>query len=228
MLLSDHLDELRRRIMWAVLGVILATIAGMVFADQFIAILATPIGGLENLIAIEITENISVFMRVSFLSGVIISLPFVLYQIFAFILPGLEPNEKRWVFIILPFATILFVCGSLFAYYVMLPTALPFMITFIGGVRTTPRLDNYFKFVTGLIFWIGISFELPMLMFLLAKLRLIKTEILIKGWRFAVAIIAVLAAVITPTPDPVNMGILMIPLFALYLLSIVFVKIAYM
>ena len=228
MKLSDHINELRKRVIWAVLALIISTIVGMAFADKYIALLATPIGGLENLISIEITESISVFMRVSFLSGVILSLPFILYQLIAFIMPGLEPNEKKWIFFILPVATLLFVCGAVFAYYVMLPTALPFMISFIGGIKTTPRLDNYYKFVTNLIFGIGISFELPMLMFLLAKLRVINAKMLIKGWRVAVVVISVLAAIITPTPDPVNMGILMIPLFALYLLSILFVKIAYL
>lgn len=228
MAIAEHLDELRRRIIWSVIALIIGSIVGMIFADQLIAILARPIGGLDNLIAIEITEGVSVFMRVSLLCGLVISLPFILYQLFAFILPGLEPNEKKWIFLILPIATILFIGGAVFAYFVMLPTALPFMISFIGGITTTPRLENYYKFVTNLIFWIGLSFELPLLMFLLAKIRIIKADMLLKGWRIAMVIIAVLAAVITPTPDPLNMGILMIPLFVLYLLSIIFVKIAYL
>jgi len=224
---AEHLTELRRRIIWAVAALFAATVVGMVFADRFIDILAQPIGGLDKLIAIEITENISVFMRVALLCGLILSLPFILYQILAFIMPGLKPNEKKWIFSILPIGAILFLAGAAFAYFVMLPTALPFMISFLGEVKTTPRLENYFKFVTSLIFWIGLSFELPLLSFLLAKLGIIRADMLLKGWRFAVVIIAVLAAVITPTPDPLNMSILMIPLFGLYLLSILFAKVAF-
>jgi sec-independent protein translocase protein TatC len=107
----------------------------------------------------------------------------------------------------------------------MLPAALPFLISFIG-VKTTPRLSNYFEFVTNLMFWIGLSFELPLVTFLLAKLGIVTPRLLAKQWRIAIVMIAIIAAFATPTPDPVNMSLLMLPLFVLYLLSIAFAAFA--
>ena len=109
--------------------------------------------------------------------------------------------------------------GVAFAYFVMLPTALPFLIEFLG-IRTTPRLSNYFNFVTNLLFWIGMSFETPLFVFVLARLKLVTARGLARQWRIAVVVIAILSAVITPTPDPINMGLLMLPLFLLYWLSV--------
>ncbi len=215
----QHINDLRGRIFKALIALIVTTIVSFAFGEQLIKIIAQPIGGIDKLVSIEVTENVGVFMRVSLLSGFILALPMILYQILAFVMPGLLPKERRWLMIAIPFATFLFVVGVLFAYYVMLPAALPFLISFVG-IRTTPRLANYFGFVTNLMFWIGISFETPLLVFILAKLKLVTAKMLASQWRIAVVIIAVIAAVVTPTPDPVNMGLLMLPLFVLYLLSI--------
>jgi sec-independent protein translocase protein TatC len=153
----EHVNELRKRLFKALLAMIAAVLISFSLAPTFIDILAQPIGGTQSLISIEVTENISTFMRVSMLSGFIIALPFIVYQIWAFISPGLMPNEKRWMLLAVPFATVLFVTGVVFAYFVMLPAALPFLISFMG-ITTTPRLINYFNFVTNLLFWVGILF----------------------------------------------------------------------
>jgi sec-independent protein translocase protein TatC len=207
------------------LAFVATTAASFLLAQQFIDILAIPIGGTDKLISIEVTENIGAFMRVSLLSGFIIALPVIVYEIVAYVAPGLLPSEKRWLIIGIPMALVFFVSGVLFAYFVMLPAALPFLVSFIG-VRTTPRISNYIEFVTNLMFWIGLSFELPLLTFLLAKLRLVNARQLAKQWRIAIIVIAVIAAFATPTPDPINMSLLMLPLFALYGLGIVFAAFA--
>lgn len=215
----EHIDELRVRLVKAVIGLIIAIIASFIFAEKFVQLLAMPAGGLSSLQAIEVTETISVFMRVSLISGLIISLPWVLYQLLAFILPGLNTNEKKWVYIAIPSITFLFIAGVGFTYFVMLPTAIPFLLQFMG-VETVPQVSNYINFVTGLMFWVGVAFQTPIVMFVLAKLQLISAENLKSQWRIAIVVIAVLAAVITPTGDPINMGLLMLPLTALYGLSI--------
>lgn len=220
-----HLAELRNRLFRIVISLIITTFFSFIFAEKLMVYLAQPIGGLDQLISIEVTENVGVYMKVALLSGVILAFPFVLYQLLAFILPGLLPKERRWVLWSIPFATIFFLSGVAFAYYVMLPAALPFLISFTG-IRTLPRPNNYFNFVTGLLFWIGICFETPLLVFILAKVRIVSASMLAKQWRIALVLIAVLSAVITPTPDPVNMGLLMLPLALLYLLSILFAAIA--
>jgi sec-independent protein translocase protein TatC len=216
---------LRKRLFIGLIAMVITTLASFAFAQRLIFILAQPVGGTQNLLSIEVTENMGVFMRVSLLSGFVIALPVIFYEVMAFVLPGLHASEKKWVFMMIPLATLLFVIGVLFAYFVMLPTALPFLINFLG-IKTTPRLSSYFSFVTGLLFWIGISFETPLVVFFLAKLKLVTAKGLARQWRVAVVVIAVLAAVITPTPDPVNMGLLMLPLFGLYLLSLLLATLA--
>jgi sec-independent protein translocase protein TatC len=194
-------------------------------APRFIDWLAWPAGGLDAFIAIEVTETMGVYMRVSLLSGFIMALPLILYQVLAFIVPGLYDNEKKWLYLSIPLATLLFIIGVAFAYFVMLPAALPFLS---GFLEVTPswRISKYIEFVTNLMFWIGMSFETPLLVFILAKLKIVTPAMLLKQWRFAIVIIAILAAMITPTVDPVNMALLMIPLFAIYMLSVLFATFA--
>ena len=218
--LSPHFKELRSRLLKSLLALIVCVAASFVFTEQIIDILVQPIGGLENLQSIEVTENISVFMKVALLSGFILALPVIAYQIIAFIVPGLESNEKRWLMLSIPFIVIMFVGGVAFTYFVMLKAAIPFLVNFLG-VQTIPRLSNYMGFVTNLMFWVGVSFELPLVILILAKLKIVDARMLIKGWRIAIVVSAAMAAMITPTTDPANMGLLMAPLMGLYLISIV-------
>jgi len=222
---KPHLEELRSRLVIALFSLIVAVAGSFVLAPTLLQILTAPIGGLDKLQSIEVTENISVFMRVSLLSGFIVALPVILYQILSFTFPGLTKNEKRWVMLSIPAATILFVSGVVFTYLVMLPTAIPFLIGFLG-IQTVPRVSNYIEFVTGLLFWVGVCFEAPMVAYLLAKLKLISGRMLLKQWRIALVIIAIVAAFVTPTGDPINMGLLMLPLLMLYFLSILLALIA--
>ena len=221
----EHVNELRKRLFRAVIGLVLTTTISFSIASKLLEMLAVPIGGLDKLQSIEITENMGVFMKVSLLSGFIFALPYILYQLLAFILPGLKPGEKRWVIMAIPLATLLFVIGVAFSYFVMLPAAIPFLTNFLG-IPTTPRMSNYFNFMTNLMFWIGVAFEAPLVVFVLAKLRLVSAKALLKQWRIAIVVIAVMAALITPTVDPVNMGLLMLPLFLIYLLSAIFAWLA--
>lgn len=221
MTIWGHIDELRKRLFVAVLSLAVTTVIGFALVPIMLDVITVPVGGIENLQSIEVTENIGVFMRLSLLCGFTLAFPVIIGEILAFIAPGLNKNEKRWIFVTIPIATLLFLSGVAFSYFVMLPTAVPFLIEFLG-VPTTPRLLSYIKFSTSLIFWLGIGFELPILVFALAKFKLVTPKMLLQQWRIAIVIIAVLAAAITPTVDPVNMAILMVPLFLLYLLSILF------
>jgi sec-independent protein translocase protein TatC len=168
---------------------------------------------------------VGVYMRVSLLAGFILAFPVIFYQVLAFILPGLYRNERLYLYIAIPIATLLFIGGVAFSYLIMLPTALPFLLGFLP-VNALPRVSTYVNFVTNLLFWIGMSFESPLLVYLLAKFNIVTPGFLIRQWRYAIVIIAVLSALITPTVDPVSMGLLMAPLFAIYLLSILFAAFA--
>jgi len=215
----EHIDELRTRLTKALVGLILAAAVSFIFAEQILRILAKPAGGLEALQAIEVTETISAFMRISLLSGLILALPWILYQFLAFIIPGLEPEEKKWIYVGIPSITILFIAGVAFTYFIMLPTTIPFLLNFLN-ITTVPRVSNYINFVTGLMFWVGAAFQIPLVAYILAKLRIVRAKDLSNQWQIAIVVIAVVAALITPTGDPINMGLLMIPLSALYGLSI--------
>lgn len=221
----QHLNELRNRLFYSLIVLLVGIVISVIFAEYLLELIAKPIGGLENLLSIQVTENLSVYFRVTLLAGFILALPFILIQMLLFISPGLKKNERLWLFRAIPLATLLFVGGAIFAYLVMLPSALPFLVEF-PGPDVLPKWKDYVNFVTSLIFWIGLSFETPLLMFVLAKLGIINAKGLIKGWRVAVVVIAVIAAVATPTPDPINMAILMAPLLILYLLGILLAAIA--
>jgi len=223
--LWDHLNELRGRLLKAVLALIVTTAVSFVVARDFIEILARPIGGMENLQAIEVTESIAVFMRVSLLGGVILAMPVIVYQLLMFILPGLTKSEKKYIYLAVPMASLLFLGGVLFTYAVMLPTAVPFLVDFLG-IQATIRISNYINFVTNMMFWIGLTFEMPLLVFILAKLKIVTAGMLFRQWRLALVIIAIIAAIATPTVDPVSMGLLMLPLIGLYLLSILLALLA--
>ncbi len=221
-----HLDALRKHLVRSVLALILTTILSFTFFDQILAFLARPLeGGIESLVAIEVTEPISTVMRVSLFTGFAVAFPYIAFELFLFAAPGLSRRARIWGLFAIPVATILFVIGMSFAYYVMLPAGLPFLLNFMG-ITTVPRPSNYVRFVTGLLFWIGIAFEFPLVIYILAKLGLVKARMLIQQWRLAVVIIAVVSALITPTVDPVNMSLVMLPLILLYFFSIILAAIA--
>jgi len=217
----DHIEELRKRLLIALVSLAVGVTVSLFFGEKAVAILTLPIGGLDKLQSIEITENIGVYMRVSLLLGVMLAFPMIIYQLLLFVLPGLNIREKRSVLMAIPFAPLFFVGGVAFAYFVMLPAALPFLINFLG-VTTNPRLSSYISFITDLLFWIGVVFELPLLVYVIARFGLLTPKSMLKYWRQAIVIIAILAAVITPTVDPVNMSLMMIPLVGLYFISVLF------
>lgn len=217
--LTQHLEELRGTLLRSSIGLIVGVVVAVFFVTPILNFLTKPIGGLSNLHAIEVTETMSVYMRVALLGGLIVALPWIVFQLLAFISKGLKPKERKGIYLTLPFAVIMFLGGAAFAYYIMLPASLAFFQEILA-VTTSIRIKSYIGFVTNLLFWIGVSFQLPLVFFILTKVGLVNARLLLKGWRVALVTIAVLAAVITPTGDPINMLIFMLPLFVLYLLSI--------
>ena len=217
--ISSHLEELRKTLLWSLVGLIAGVIAVVFFVNPILNFLTQPIGGLKNLQAIEVTETMSVYMRVALLGGLIIALPWIIYQVLRFVGKGLLPAERKGIYLALPFAVLLFLAGVAFAFYIMLPASLGFFQEILD-VTTSIRLKSYIGFTTNIMFWIGVSFQLPLVFFVLSKIGIVNSKMLLKGWRVAIVAIAILAAVITPTGDPINMLIFMLPLFVLYLLSI--------
>ena len=172
------------------------------------------------------TESIGVFMNVALLSGVAIAMPYVAFEFWLFAAPGLRPRERLFGLVGIPLAAIFFIGGIAFTYYVLLPSALPFLLNFLG-IKAQLRPTSYFSFITGLMFWIGVAFEFPLVIYVLTAIGFVKPQVLAKQWRIAVVIIAIVAAAITPTVDPVNMGLVMLPMIGLYFISIGLSFIAY-
>ena len=223
--LIDHLDALRRHLLRALIVLAVTTSVSFAVAPRIIDWMSKPIGGRAALRAIEVTESIGAFMRVSLLSGFTLAFPYLCLELFAFVNPGLKKNERRLVIFAVPLAALLFLGGLAFTYYVVLPTALPFLLNFMS-IPTTPRPLNYIRFVTNLMLWIGIAFEFPLVIYVLAGLGYVRASSLLRSWRFAIVGIAVLAAAATPTVDPVNMALVMAPMIGLYFVSIVLAAIA--
>jgi sec-independent protein translocase protein TatC len=221
-----HLDALRKHLFRAVAALALTTAVAFTFNRQILEFLTRPIpGGMKSMVAIEVTEPIGTVMRVSLLSGFAIAFPYIALELWMFVAPGLHRNSRIWSLAAIPIATSFFLGGMAFAYFVMLPAALPFLLNFMG-IETIPRPASYIQFITSILFWIGVAFEFPLVIFLLAKIGIIKAQMLQQQWRIAVVIIAIVAALITPTIDPVNMALVMGPMIFLYFFSILLAKIA--
>ena len=223
--LEEHITELRRRIIISAAGFLAAVVLCFFFSEPIMDFLCRPIGGLNTLTSIEITENVSAVFDVAMLAGFILAFPLIAYEAFAFILPGLKTGEKAVLFRFLPPVILFFLAGICFAFFIVLPAAIPFLTSFMG-IKTEIRPSDYISFGTNLIFWIGIVFEMPVIIFIAARLHIVRSGQLVKGWRQSVVICAVLAMLITPTVDPVNILLLMVPLIALYFLSILGAKLA--
>ena len=217
----EQLDDVRKHLLRSVLALVVTVGISFWFTQDLISFLAAPVGGLLQLQAIEVTESIGVFMKVALISGIAIATPYLAFELWLFFAPGIMPRSKQLGLMSIPLALVFFVGGMAFAYYAMLPTALPFLVGFLG-IATRLRPASYFDFVTSLLFWIGVAFEFPLVIFGVSAMGFLHPKTLVKHWRIAVVLISVLAAAITPTVDPVNMALVMAPMTALYFLSILF------
>lgn len=224
--LMEHLKELRTRLIRASIALMITTGASFAFARQAFIFLKEPAKDI-TLQALKPTETLGNYMKVALLCGIILAMPVIVYQIARFIAPGLTKKERRYLLLLVPGATLCFVAGVAFAYFVMMPPALKALGNFLNDIiQQQWAVGEYLSFVTSLLFWIGVSFELPLFVFFLAKIGLIDAKTLAKNRKYAIVVIAVLAAVITPTVDPLNMALVMGPLIVLYEIGVILAKIA--
>lgn len=219
--LGEHIDALRRHLLRSVIALAITTGLSFTFARDLMLVLARPLGddGLARLTVIEPTEAVGVFMRVSLLSGIAFAMPWIVLELYLFIAPGLMPRSRLILLGAIPAASLLFILGMAFTYFVMLPAAIPFLYNFLD-FQASWRPSAYFGLVTSLMFWIGLAFQMPLVVYALAAVGLLNARQLARQWRLAAVVIAVLAAMVTPTVDPVNMALVMAPMAALYLFSI--------
>jgi sec-independent protein translocase protein TatC len=214
-----HVEALRIHLFRMLIAVALCVGVSFYFAKPMMAFLAVPVGGLDKLQAIQVTEELGVFMRVALMSGIAIALPYLAFEIWLFAAPGLSSREKKNTLLGIPVAVILFLSGMAFTYIILVPPALLFLAGFTD-IKADWAAKDYFGFITGLMFWIGAFFEFPLVIYILTSLGFVRPQVLLKQWRLAVVIIAIIAAAVTPTVDPVNMSLVMLPMTALYFISI--------
>jgi len=223
----EHLAELRDRGLRIFISLVIGTIIGALFAAQGLEILRVPFCRIVEepvqcqFQLLDPTGGVMIYFRVALLIGAILAIPMITYQVMAFVIPGLTKKERRLVFMSLPAITGLFVIGVLFSWFVLIPPALTFLNGFLPDLfRPEWTAQGYLSFTTSLIFWMGVAFEAPLVFFVLSVLGVVTPKGLIKNWRIAIVGASIAAAVITPTIDPVNMFLVMGPLLALYVISI--------
>lgn len=225
----EHLEELRWRIIYSLIGIVIGTVIAWLCIDFLIdKVLLVPAKHagfkLQNL---RPFGQLFIYFQVAIIVGLIISIPNVFYQLWKFISPALKENERKYVTSIVIFTTFCFACGVVFAYLVMLPLTLKFAAQF-GSVSIANNfsIDEYFSIVLSVILGAGLVFELPMLSFFLSKIGILKPSIMRKYRRHAIITILIFAAILTPGTDPVSQVILAIPLVILYEISILVSKIS--
>lgn len=223
--LVEHLRELRQRLIVALIALVVTTAFCMIFADQALQILISP---LENKpLALGPTDTVVQYFRVAFVGGVALAMPVILYEITAFLLPALTRRERHFFLLFLPTGTLLFVLGILFGVWIAVPASLNFLQHFGEEfAQIQYRLGDYISFVTTLLLALGLGFQTPLVIFFIAKLGIVTYPTLVKNIRWAFLVTAILSAVLTPTPDPWNMLVVMGPLFILYLIGVFLARFA--
>ncbi len=226
MTLAEHLEELRWCILKSILAVVVASGVSYFFADAIFAFVVAPLRQNlqpgQNLIGTGVTEAFFVEIKVALAAGVLFASPVIFYQIWRFIAPGLSGREKGWV---LPFvfcATFFFVCGAFFCYRFVLPVAFKYFIEQYDSMGVSPaiRIGEYFTFFFRMVLAFSATFELPVFTFFLVRVGIWDYRFMLRSFRYALVVIFVVAAMLTPTPDVINQSLLAVPMVLLYVLSI--------
>ncbi|MGB9738900.1 MAG: twin-arginine translocase subunit TatC [Chloroflexus aggregans] len=235
MTLIEHLIELRSRIIKAGIGVLIGMVVGFIavwpqgpikLIDILILTFAPVNERFAPIQSVGTTEQFTSYMKVALLVGVILAMPVIVYQLLAFIIPGLTASEKRLIFRALPFVTFFFLAGIAFGWFVTTPVAIRFLIGFSDSplIQTQPTLSDFLETVSMLLLINGIVFELPIIIYVLAYLNVTTAKQLASYRRYALVIVVIIAAFITPTGDPVNLILLALPMYLLYEVGIILAR----
>ncbi len=224
---TSHIREIRTRLIRSVIIVLVLTIVAFVFWEQILELLKYPVKDIP-LITTELTESIGTAMKISITAGIIASMPWLIYEVIMFVSPALTRREKKYVYLIIPWIALMFIAGVAFAYFIVMPSMLGFLYTFGQGVISPmPRLKDFISLSTRLLVIIGIIFELPVLTTFLARIGILKPEWLTGKWKIAIVASFIIAAIVTPTPDPINCSIVATPMIVLYFMCIGLAKLVY-
>ena len=224
--LLEHIEELRFRLFISAAFVVIGLGVSLFFGNEIIAFLKKPAEARSENFELQFIEPLELFVtyfRVSLLGGLILGMPMIVYQGLRFVSPGLDPNERRWLYATVFGTFALFLGGIAFAFYIALPPALGFLLDFGGGETAQPfiRVSSYVDFVTRLLFWTGVTFQTPLVVMYLARFGIVSARQLLRWWRFAIVGAFVIAAIVTPTIDPVTQSLVAGPIIVLYFLGII-------
>lgn len=223
----EHLGELRGRLVKSVIAVLITTVISFIFAKQIFNILILPAEDI-NLIYIEMTEMIGTYMRVCLMSGIILAMPVLVYHLLMFVSPGLTPKEKKSVYLILPWIALMFAAGVVFGYFILVPPATKFLISFGSDIASPQiKIGNYISIVSRLLLAIGLVFEMPVITTFLSRIGIITPKWLVDKRKGAIIFAFILAAIITPTFDPLNQTLVAAPIIVLYEMSIWLAKLVH-
>jgi sec-independent protein translocase protein TatC len=225
MTILEHLNELRSRLIWCCIALVVALIISSIFTNDFLLFLQEPVkkeAPDAEIINNKVLGNFATYFKVSLLGALIISMPVLVYQTLMFVLPGLTPSEKKWVLPIVVGIFLSFFAGVAFAYYITLPRAVGFLLNFNKETaRNFITIQDYIDFCTRLVFWIGVTFEMPIFVLALARFGLITGRKLLSWWRYMIVVVFVVAAVVTPTPDPITQTFVAGPMLVLYAAGVI-------
>lgn len=223
-----HLGELRKRLIRSVIAIVITSILSFIFYEYIFEILIAPAPTDIALQAVDMTEMIGVTMRVSLISGVILAMPYLVYELIMYVSPALTRREKRYVYIILPWIALMFVGGVVFGYYIIIPRMTDFLLSWGSDlVNIQPRIGSYINVVTRMLLVVGIIFELPVITTFLSRLGVLNPKWLADKRKTSIIVAFILAAMITPTIDPLSQCMVAIPLVVLYEMSIWLAKLVY-
>ncbi len=230
MTLLQHLEELRRRIVYSLIAVAVAFFACWAYVDPIFDLIERPIRSHmppeKKLAVFGIPDAFMLYVKVAALAALFLAMPVVLYQLWCFVAPGLYRRERRWALVFVFFGTLFFTAGGLFAYLVASPFAIEFLLDAGSRFEQVIAVDRYLSFELTVILGLGLMFEMPMVIFALSQMGVVTPRFLMRHFRWAVLIIFIAAAIITPTPDVVNMCIFALPTIGLYLLGVAAAAIA--
>ncbi len=227
--LMRHLEDLRKALLVSIIAVVVAAIASFYYSDQILDIIQKPLKDLGmglDLVYIGVTEGFFVKMKLALLAGLVIAFPVVAWELWSFIAPALYPHEKRYVYTLFPIILILFAAGVLFSYFTLLKMVLAFMVYIAGELRPMITVDKYLSFVLTLTIPFGLVFELPVVVFFLTRIGIIGPDVLARNRKYALLAIFVVAAALTPGPDPISQTMMALPVYLLYEVSIWVAKLA--
>jgi sec-independent protein translocase protein TatC len=220
----EHLEELRKRIFWSFAILICAVIPAWFFSKDLYNILARPVTQFlpegKKLAFTSLTAPFMLYIKVSFLAALFFTSPFIFFQIWMFVAPGLYQKEKKYVIPFVLFTSFFFMAGAVFAYLVVFPFACNFFLGMGSEFDPVITVDQYFSLALRVILGIALVFEMPTLAFFLSKIGLITAKMMIKYFKYAVLVVFIVAAIITPTPDMITQSIIAVPMLGLYGISI--------